>query len=112
MERSKTLFAFIGLRVLRIAPALCAEVFLSALILGPILTTHSLTDYFSSNDFRLYFLNILGDIHYLLPGVFREQPLSESRPTASFGQFHLNCNVTSPFLALPFLGSSAANPFC
>src|ERR1700730_11641565 len=39
LERSKTLISFFGLRILRIVPALSVEVFLSALFLGPLLTT-------------------------------------------------------------------------
>jgi peptidoglycan/LPS O-acetylase OafA/YrhL len=57
-------------------PALTVEVLLSALVLGPVLTTESLENYFLSADFRLYFLNILGDIHYHLPGVFLSNPVT------------------------------------
>jgi peptidoglycan/LPS O-acetylase OafA/YrhL len=57
-------------------PALTVEVLLSALVLGPVLTTASLENYFLSADFRLYFLNILGDIHYHLPGVFLSNPVT------------------------------------
>jgi peptidoglycan/LPS O-acetylase OafA/YrhL len=71
LERSKTLVTFLGLRVFRIAPALSVEVLLSALILGPLLTTVQLKQYFTDKDFYCYFLNILGDIHFMLPGVFK-----------------------------------------
>src|SRR5260370_18233609 len=70
LERSNTLITFLGLRVFRIMPALTVEVLLSALVLGPLLTTASLENYFLSTIFRLYFLNIVGDIHYYLPDVF------------------------------------------
>jgi peptidoglycan/LPS O-acetylase OafA/YrhL len=39
LERSDTLVTFLGLRVFRIMPALTVEVLLSALVLGPLLTT-------------------------------------------------------------------------
>lgn len=71
LDRSKTLVMFLGLRALRIAPALAVEVLLSAIILGPLFTTETLSTYFSSKDFYLYFLNMIGDIHYYLPGVFK-----------------------------------------
>lgn len=70
LERCRSLVSFLGLRIIRIIPALAVEVLLCALILGPIFTTLPLTDYFSNPDFHKYFLNIIGDIHYYLPGVF------------------------------------------
>ena len=72
--RTSTLIQFLGLRALRIYPALVVEVFLSALVLGPILTTVPLGQYFSSHQFGIYLLNATGHIHYLLPGVFRTNP--------------------------------------
>jgi len=74
LERCRTVGLFLGLRALRIYPALVVESLISALILGPLLTTHSLVDYVSAPQFRLYFLNILGDPHYFLPGVFQTAP--------------------------------------
>lgn len=74
LERSKSLVGFLGLRVLRIMPALAVEVLLSALILGPLLTTSDLPSYFSDPVFHSYFWNILGDIHYKLPGLFQQNP--------------------------------------
>jgi peptidoglycan/LPS O-acetylase OafA/YrhL len=73
LERN-TLPAFLSLRVLRIFPALAVEVILSALILGPLVTTYTLKAYFSDPQFRQYFLNVIGDIHYSLPGVFTDLP--------------------------------------
>ena len=75
LERSKTVFSFLYLRAIRIFPALVVETTLSALILGPIFTTFSLGAYFSDASFRHYFLNITGNIHYFLPGVFSNNPL-------------------------------------
>ena len=45
LTRSANLKIFFGLRILRIVPALAMEVALSALILGPLLTTVSLHGY-------------------------------------------------------------------
>src|SRR5215469_12102212 len=56
-------------------PALTVEVFLSAIILGPLLTTVSHGNYFTSGEFYSYFLNIVGEIHYSLPGVFVTNPV-------------------------------------
>lgn len=74
LERSKLLASFLGLRVLRIVPALAVEVTLAALILGPLLTTLPLAEYFRDERFYSYFLNILGEIHYELPGLFPNNP--------------------------------------
>jgi len=66
--------AFVGLRALRLVPALAVEVLLSALVLGPLLTTVPWGVYFTSPVFYSYFLNLIGDIHYQLPGLFLNNP--------------------------------------
>jgi peptidoglycan/LPS O-acetylase OafA/YrhL len=66
---------FIGLRVIRIVPALSVETLLSALILGPLLTTLPLNAYFHSPIFLKYLMNILGWIHIRLPGMFLTNPV-------------------------------------
>jgi peptidoglycan/LPS O-acetylase OafA/YrhL len=68
------LASFLTLRAIRIFPALFVEVVLSALILGPLFTTLPISQYFSNSMFGQYFLNVLGDIHYYLPGVFNALP--------------------------------------
>lgn len=75
LMRSKTIVGFLGLRFIRIYPALGVEVMLSALLLGPLLTTVSLGTYFTATEFWLYLLNVTGHIHYLLPGMFEDNPL-------------------------------------
>ncbi len=50
------------------------EVALSALVLGPIVTTYSLWQYLSGPEFYHYFGNILGIVRYTLPGVFVDNP--------------------------------------
>jgi peptidoglycan/LPS O-acetylase OafA/YrhL len=73
LERN-TITEFLTLRVTRIFPALAVEVLISAIIIGPLLTTVALQKYFSSYEFFSYFLNLLGNIHYFLPGLFIDNP--------------------------------------
>lgn len=75
MVRVRSVRTFIAFRALRIAPALAVEITLSALILGPLVTTLSLAGYVSDPQFAIYFTNVLGWIHYHLPGVFLGNPL-------------------------------------
>ena len=58
LQRNKSLISFLGLRVIRLVPALFVEVTLSAIILGPIFTEYKLISYFSYKEFFEYFLNI------------------------------------------------------
>lgn len=75
LERCRTLIKFLGLRTIRIYPALAVEILLSALIVGPTFTTRPLGDYFSDPMFYGYFWNITGEnIHFTLPGVFEHNP--------------------------------------
>jgi peptidoglycan/LPS O-acetylase OafA/YrhL len=62
------------LRALRLIPALSVEVLLSAVLLGTSLTSLPLLDYFRHPEFGRYLLNMLGNIHYFLPGVFAGNP--------------------------------------
>lgn len=66
---------FLTLRGMRIYPALIAEVLLSAFLIGPILTYDTLHTYFSSKIFFSYLLNVFGDVHFHLPGVFINNPI-------------------------------------
>ncbi|HEY0201363.1 MAG TPA: acyltransferase, partial [Burkholderiaceae bacterium] len=65
---------FLMNRGLRIAPALVVEVTLSAIVLGAAVTTLPWTEYFTDKGFYAYFLNIIGNIHFELPGVFKDNP--------------------------------------
>lgn len=73
-ERCRTIVSFCGLRVLRLLPALAVDTLIAALLLGPLFTTVPLHQYFTDPEFRSYFLNILGDVHFSLPGVFTDNP--------------------------------------
>lgn len=61
-------------RALRIIPALSVEVTLSALVLGPLVTSLGLLDYLSDPRFFRYFGNIVGHVTFFLPGVFQDNP--------------------------------------
>jgi peptidoglycan/LPS O-acetylase OafA/YrhL len=78
LDRCPTLISFFALRVLRIVPALAMEVLLSALLLGPALTIMPKAAYFGDPRLHAYFLNMLGDIHYVLPGVFEGNPVGHT----------------------------------
>lgn len=69
-DRTRSVPIFLSFRLLRIVPALCVEVCLSALVLGPLFTELSLIDYFNDKQFYLYFLNTFGIVTFKLPGVF------------------------------------------
>ncbi len=70
--RTRRLIPFLGLRVLRLLPALFVEVTLSAIILGAIFTDLPLSQYYTEPMFWEYFLNIIGDVHFHLPGGLHE----------------------------------------
>lgn len=73
--RLKNVWTFLTFRVLRIAPALVVEVTLSAVVLGSLLTTVPRSEYYRSSAFYTYFGNIVGWIHFRLPGVFTQNPI-------------------------------------
>lgn len=72
--RTRSVRVFLTFRVLRIIPALVTEVTLAALIIGPLLTTLPLAEYFGDRRTHVYFGNIVGWIHFQLPGVFESNP--------------------------------------
>ena len=74
LARSASLVEFLARRVLRLMPALVAEVLLSALVLGPLLTAYPLSRYFADHAFLAYLLNAVGVVHFALPGVFLHNP--------------------------------------
>ena len=72
--RTRNVVRFLGLRGLRIFPALLLEVLLSAVVLGGVFTTLPLSVYFRSPGFFRYFGNAMGWITFTLPGVFQQNP--------------------------------------
>lgn len=75
LDRSRNVFSFAMLRIIRIMPALAVEVVLCALILGPYFTTLSRQEYFSHHELHAYFWNLVGHVHYYLPRTFADNPL-------------------------------------
>jgi peptidoglycan/LPS O-acetylase OafA/YrhL len=100
MLRIQNLKIFLGLRVLRIFPALCVEVILSAFILGPTLTTAPLPAYFTDRSFFSYMLNLIGWPHYLLFGVFASNPWSAVNASLWTIPFELECYILISVLAV------------
>jgi peptidoglycan/LPS O-acetylase OafA/YrhL len=73
LQRTR-LYQFITLRVIRLVPALAVEVILSAILIGLIFTNLPISKYLANREFHIYFLNIIGIIHFTLPGVFENNP--------------------------------------
>lgn len=59
-------------RVLRIVPALAVDTAVSVLIFGTIFTTLPVLVYLTHPETLHYWLNIVGEIHFYLPGVFKD----------------------------------------
>lgn len=68
---------FVIARTLRIFPALVVVVVLTTLLLGPLGTTLSASEYFQSGETYRYLVNaVIVDPQYSLPGVFQAQPFT------------------------------------
>ena len=75
MDRSRTVISFMGLRALRIYPALTIDILLTALVIGPLMTSLDLAAYVRDPLFFSYLANVTGhDIAFQLPGVFADNP--------------------------------------
>ena len=72
--RTNDVKTFLTFRTLRILPALFTEITLSALILGPLLTSFTLIQYFSDPSFYEYFGSLIGRVRFNLPGLFLDNP--------------------------------------
>lgn len=68
------LLSFASLRIIRIYPALAFEVLVSAFVIGLISTSLSTPDYLFNRHILGYMLNMIGWIHFYLPGVFDNNP--------------------------------------
>jgi peptidoglycan/LPS O-acetylase OafA/YrhL len=91
---------FLGLRFLRLFPALCTEVLLSAFVFGTLLTKIPLMEYFSDHRFFLYMLNIVGWPHFDLPGLFKNNPVPFVNVSLWTIPFELECYIAITLLAL------------
>lgn len=119
LERCRTLVSFLGLRVIRIYPALIVEVLLSAFIIGLSVTTLSTPAYLADPEFHRYLLNATGDIHFVLPGVFTDNPYPRTVNAQLWTvPYELGCYITISALALigvvrrPYLAPLAAVAIC
>lgn len=65
---------FAARRALRIWPALTLVVFLTILLLGPLVTTLPLSQYLKHGATWDYFQTLRMTVHYVLPGVFETNP--------------------------------------
>ena len=77
--RVRSVKSFLALRALRIFPALCVEVVLSAFLIGACVTVLPLDKYFQDHGFLTYLGNIFGFVQMNLPGVVWP---SSGEPTA------------------------------
>ncbi|RYH17178.1 MAG: acyltransferase, partial [Alcaligenaceae bacterium] len=73
-SRDPHLLRFAYRRFLRIWPALTCVVLLVAFVLGPIASTLPVKEYFLHGATRDYLRTLLMQIHYVLPGVFEQNP--------------------------------------
>jgi peptidoglycan/LPS O-acetylase OafA/YrhL len=119
LERCRTLISFLGLRIIRIYPALAVEVLLSAFIIGLTVTTLPARTYLTSPEFHLYLLNITGDSHFVLPGVFANNPFPRIVNAQLWTvPYELGCYIIISALALlglarrPYLAPLAAGVIC
>lgn len=94
------LSSFLTLRMIRIAPALACEVLISAFLIGSSLTTIALSEYFLHPMFWSYMLNMVGDIHYHLPGVFNTNPVSQVNAQLWTIPYELECYIAISALGL------------
>lgn len=70
------IFRFIARRFLRIWPGLAVVTILAALVMGTMISTLTLHDYFHSDQFSNFFETLRLHIQYELPGVFTTNPLT------------------------------------
>lgn len=101
LERNKTLVSFLGLRILRLFPALTVELILSAFVLGLIFTVFPSGKYFHSHLFREYFWNLVGHPHFELPGVFLHNPSGDTVNSQLWTiPFEMKCYIALAVLAV------------
>jgi len=75
--RARTGYQYLINRCLRIFPGLIVVILLSTLVLGPLLTELTVSDYFTHPHTWSYLKNIyLYDLHHDLPGVFAQLPFA------------------------------------
>lgn len=78
-------------RGMRIVPALAVDTFVCALIIGPLFTSEDLKNYFFSSQFVMFFFNIVGWVHFTLPGVFMTHAVAEVNGSLWTVPFEMIC---------------------
>ncbi len=104
LYRCRTLLSFMGLRFIRIYPALAVEVTISALLIGPMVSSLHWADYFTNEGFFRYLFNVTGHVSHAslyLPGAFEGNP----EPGMANGQlwtvpYELICYIGLALIAL------------
>lgn len=99
--RCRSLVSFMSLRIIRLIPALACEVLLSAILIGPLISAVPISAYFDDQELYVYFFNIIGYIHYELPGVFLDNPWPRIVNTQLWTiPYELKCYVALAALAI------------
>jgi len=75
----------------RIVPALAVDTLVCALIIGPLFTTVALHSYFFSRQFCVFFFNMVGWVHFTLPGVFTDHTVPEVNGSLWTVPFEIGC---------------------
>ncbi|GGZ30624.1 acyltransferase family protein [Asticcacaulis endophyticus] len=74
LDRSKSAISYMGLRAIRIFPALAGLVIVTAFVIGPMTTSLPLQAYFKDSEFTRYLMGVFGHLGFTLPGVFTDLP--------------------------------------
>lgn len=100
-EKKKNIVDFALGRVLRIYPAAIVIVLLSVFVLGPLLTTFSIDEYFSNDLTKQYIQDVtLYRMYYFLPGVFELNPISSINGSLWTLPYEFTCYIFLAILGL------------
>ncbi|MEI2712491.1 MAG: acyltransferase [Nocardioides sp.] len=107
--RKRDLFSYFAARLLRIMPALIACVLICVFVIGPLVTSLPVGDYFRSSATWDYLNNLVMRARYPLPGVWEQLPY----PFAVNGSLwtlpaEFFCYLVVPLAAVKWLGPRAA----
>lgn len=94
------LFIFLKARFLRIVPPLIPVVLITIFVLGPLVTSLELKEYFSETETLKYFKNIFPwKVQFTLPGVFESNPNQSPNGSLWTLPFEIKC-----YLGVAILG--------
>lgn len=103
--RDPNIVRYFTRRLLRIFPALAVCTILTVFVLGPMVTTKPIKEYFESPFLRIYLRNIVLYINYYLPGVFEKNPY----PNAVNGSLWTLPVEFSMYILVSFVGLLRGN---